>query len=134
MTEKNETFVWIFETMTDIETFRQIALSLPETDEAPHFENRAFRVKKKIFATLNAAANRATLKFSLENQDVFTVISQGAIFPVPNKWGHHGWTHIDLGKADLEMCRDALQTAWCDVAPKAVLAKYPEMLRVDEGL
>lgn len=113
--------------MTDIETFRQMALSLPETDEAPHFENRAFRVKKKIFATLNVAANRATLKFSLENQDVFTAISRGAIFPVPNKWGHHGWPHIDLDKADLEMCWDALQTAWCDVAPKKLLVKYPEI-------
>lgn len=133
MTEKNETFVWIFATMTDIETFRQFALSLPETDEAPHFGNRAFRVKKKIFATLNADANRATLKFSLENQDVFSVISRGAIFPVPNKWGHHGWTHIDLGKADWEMCRDALQTAWCDVAPKALLAKYPELANADES-
>ena len=113
--------------MVSIETFRQFALSLPETDEAPHFENRAFRVKKKIFATLNTAANRATLKFSLENQDVFTVISRGAIFPVPNKWGHHGWTHIALEKAELELCQDALQTAWCEVAPKALRAKYPEL-------
>ena len=113
--------------MVSIEIFRQFALSLPETDEAPHFENRAFRVKKKIFATLNTAANRATLKFSPENQDVFTFISRGAIFPGPNKWGHHGWTHIDLEKAEWELCQDALQTAWCEVAPKALRAKHPEI-------
>lgn len=120
--------------MIEIETFRQFALSLPETDEAPHFEASAFRVKKKIFATLNAAANRATVKFSLENQDVFTAIGKGAVFPVPNKWGHHGWTHIDLQLAEPELCQDALQTAWCEVAPKALLAKYPELVGVDEGL
>lgn len=113
--------------MIDIEIFRQFALSLPETDEAPHFDSVAFRVKKKIFATLNKTHNRATLKFSPENQDVFTVVSQGAIFPVPNKWGHHGWTHIDLEKAAWELCQDALQTAWCEVAPKALLAKHPEL-------
>ena len=111
--------------MIDFHTFRQLALALPETDEAPHFESRAFRVKKKIFATLNAAAGRATLKLSLENQDVFTVISRGAIYPVPNKWGHHGWTHIDLAAADIEMLQDALQTAWHEVAPKSLSAKYP---------
>jgi hypothetical protein len=119
--------------MIEIGTFRQFALSLPETDEAPHFENRAFRVKKKIFATLNVAAHRATVKLSLENQDVFTAVGNGAVFPVPNKWGHHGWTHIALEKAELELCHDALQTAWCEVAPKALLAKYPELGRVDEG-
>ena len=133
MTGKNATFVMIFPDMTDIETFRQFALTLPETDEAPHFENRAFRVKKKIFATLNAAANRATLKFSPENQDVFSAISQGAIFPVPNKWGRHGWTHIDLGKAGWEMCQDAIRTAWCEVAPKSLLAKHPEWSGEDEA-
>ncbi|GAB4498584.1 MAG: hypothetical protein OHK0019_34150 [Saprospiraceae bacterium] len=107
------------------ETFRQLALSLPERDEALHFENRAFRVKKKIFVTLNAAANRATLKFSLENQDVFTAVSNGTIFPAPNQWRHHSWTHIDLEKAEPELCQDALQTAWWEVAPKALRAKYP---------
>jgi len=113
--------------MIETETLRQFALSLPETDEAPHFDSKAFRVKKKIFATLNVAAHRATVKLSLENQDVFTAISKGAVYPVPNKWGHHGWTHIDLEKADWEMCQDALQTAWCEVAPKAILAKHPEL-------
>lgn len=106
--------------------FREFALSLPETDEAPHFEATAFRVKKKIFATLNAAHNRATLKFSLELQDVFTAISKGAIFPVPNKWGRHGWTHINLETAEWELCQDALKTAWYEVAPKALRAMYPD--------
>jgi hypothetical protein len=113
--------------MISQETFRQFALSLPETDEHPHFENTAFRVKKKIFATLNLAKNLATLKFSLENQDVFSAISQGAIFPVPNKWGHHGWTHIDLSKAEWDLCQDAMQCAWCEVAPPKLLAKHPEL-------
>jgi hypothetical protein len=114
--------------MIDIETFRQFALSLPETEEQPHFDNTSFKVKKKIFATLNKAENRATLRFSLENQDVFTVISQGAIFPVPNKWGKYGWTHLDLSKAEWELCQDAIQCAWCEVAPKKLLAQHPGLL------
>ena len=61
--------------MIDISTFCQFALSLPETDEAPHFDSVAFRVKKKIFATLNVQQQRATVKFSPETQEVFTAIS-----------------------------------------------------------
>ena len=113
--------------MIDIETFREFTLSLPETDEAPHFENRAFRVKKKIFVTLNGAQHRATLKFSPEMQDIFSSISKGAIFPVPNKWGHHGWTHLNLETAEWELCQDALRMAWWEVAPKAFRQKYPEI-------
>lgn len=113
--------------MIDAETFRNHALSLPETDEAPHFDKTAFRVKKKIFATLNIAENRATLKFSADDQDIFTAMSQGAIYPVPNKWGHHGWTHIDFSKANLEMCEDALRTAWWEVAPGSLRTKYPDL-------
>lgn len=38
--------------MVTIEQFKQMALGFPETEEAAHFENKAFKVKKKIFATL----------------------------------------------------------------------------------
>ncbi len=113
--------------MIEIENFRAFALSLPEADEAPHFENVAFRVKKKIFATLNAAHHRATLRFSPEMQDIFSAISKGAIFRVPNKWGAHGWTHINLETAEWALCQDALRNAWWEVAPKALRLKYPEM-------
>lgn len=113
--------------MITIESFREFALSLPETDEAPHFENRAFRVKKKIFATLNVAQNRATLKFSPELQDIFSAVSKGTIYPVPNKWGNHGWTHLNLETAEWELCQDALRNAWWEVAPKALRTKHPEI-------
>ena len=113
--------------MISIETFRQFALSLPEADEQPHFDKTSFRVKNKIFATLNKAENRGTLRFSLENQDVFTIISKGAIFPVPNKWGKYGWTNIDLTIAGWELCQDAIRSAWCCVAPHKLLIQHPEL-------
>jgi hypothetical protein len=113
--------------MIDIETFRQFALSLPGTDQAKHFEVVSFRVKKKIFATLNAPEQRATLRFSLEDQDVFSAISQGAVYPVPNKWGKYGWTHVNLQTAAWDLCRDAIQCAWCTVAPPKLLAQHPEL-------
>jgi hypothetical protein len=39
--------------LVSVATVHLLALSFPETDEHPHFERKAFRVKKKIFATLS---------------------------------------------------------------------------------
>ncbi len=118
--------------MIDPVLFRQFALSLPETEEVPHFEIISFRLKKKIFATLNLSERRATLRFKPENQDVFIAISQGVLCRVPNRWGHFGWTHLDLERASWDLCQDALQTAWCDLAPLKLLAKHPELTGPDQ--
>lgn len=113
--------------MLNAETFRNFALSLPNTDEHPHHGLVSFRVNKKVFATLNAPEKRATLRFTLELQDVFCAVGKGSIYPVASKWGKYGWTHISLETGDWEMCQDAIQTAWCTVAPPKLLAKYPEL-------
>jgi predicted DNA-binding protein (MmcQ/YjbR family) len=103
--------------MISIETFRQIALSFPETTEEPHFEKPAFKVAKKIFATMNLAEFRATVKLSESDQDLFCLFDKTIIYPVPNKWGKQGWTHINLKTATEEMYREALTAAYCEVAP-----------------
>jgi predicted DNA-binding protein (MmcQ/YjbR family) len=103
--------------MVSIETFRQIALSFPETTEEPHFEKPAFKVAKKIFATMNLVEFRATVKLSESDQDLFCLFDKKIIYPVPNKWGKQGWTQINLIIATEEMYRAALTAAYCEVAP-----------------
>lgn len=58
--------------MVTIETFRKLALSFPEAVEQPHFHKTSFRVKKKIFATMDEKEKRVVLKFSLVDQSVFS--------------------------------------------------------------
>lgn len=118
--------------MLNAATFRQLALALPETDEAPHHKIISFRVKKKVFATLNAHAGRGTVRLSPENRPVFAAISRGAIYPVPNKWGNFGWTHVDLATVEMEICKDALQMAWWETAPPKLQAKYEAFFMPDE--
>jgi predicted DNA-binding protein (MmcQ/YjbR family) len=101
--------------MVSIKTFRQIALSFEGTAEEPHFEKTSFRVKKKIFATLNEKENRATIKLSLTEQDLFCVYDKDVMYPVPNKWGKQGWTHINLKTIPKEMCEDALKIAYFQI-------------------
>jgi predicted DNA-binding protein (MmcQ/YjbR family) len=86
--------------------------------EAPHFEKTSFRVKKKIFVTYDAATNRACLKFSEADQDIFSLIDSKVIYPVPHKWGKQGWTFFELDRLEDEVLKDALTTAYCEVAPK----------------
>ncbi len=111
------------------ENFRETALSFPETTEQPHFEKPSFRIGKKIFATLDLQKNRACIKLSEKDQDIFSLADTTIIFPVPNKWGKQGWTFIDLQQVDPELFREALKTAYCEVAPKPLADKVQQLLK-----
>ena len=108
---------------------RQIALSFPETTEQPNFDKTSFKVGKKIFATLNVPQQRATLKLSANDQDLFTIYDPTIIYPVPNKWGKQGWTQIDLTRVPEEMLADALVAAYCEVAPPKLTAEFMAQLK-----
>lgn len=103
--------------MVSIATFRKLALSFPEVTEERHYEKLSFRVKKKIFATYDEVNNRACIKLSEIDQDVFSSVDKTIIFPVSNKWGKQGWTLIELKKIHKDLFSDALTTAYCEVAP-----------------
>jgi predicted DNA-binding protein (MmcQ/YjbR family) len=104
--------------MVSINTFKKIALALEHVSEKPHFDKTSFNVNKKIFATLNEVENRATIRLSLLDQDVFCLYDKNVMYPVPNKWGKHGWTHINLKTIPKAMCQDALHTAYLCVSTK----------------
>lgn len=103
--------------MVTLDTFKKIALTLPGSTEEPHFEKTSFRVKGKIFATYDQKANRASIKLSEIDQDVFSSVDNSIIFPVDNKWGRQGWTIIELGKVTKALFADALKAAYREVAP-----------------
>jgi hypothetical protein len=103
--------------MVSNETIRKLALSFPETDENPHFERKAFRVKKKIFATLSEKDRTLSLKLTLIDQSVFCAIDPAIIYPVPGGWGRMGFTFVNLKKVKKALLKDALTTAYCTVAP-----------------
>ena len=109
--------------MVDIETFRTMALSFPETSEQPHFEKTSFRIGKKIFASYDEKKKQACLKLSVADQDLFSVFDATVIFPVPNKWGQQGWTFVNIEKVPEAMFSDALKSAYCEVAPKKLAAQ-----------
>ena len=102
--------------------FRQLALFFPETTEAPHFERNSFRVKGKIFATLDSKNKQACLKLSEIDQNVFSTAGPSIIHAVGNKWGKQGWTFVNLARVGIELFKDALTCAYCEVAPISLSA------------
>ena len=109
--------------MITIGTLRKVALSLPGTSEEPHFEKTSFRIGKKIFATYDAKNNRACLKLTAAEQDLFSLYDKTIIYPIPNKWGKMGWTFIELSKVNKATCLDALKIAYDLVATKTPIKK-----------
>lgn len=96
--------------------FREMALSFQGTEEAAHFDRRAFKITgKRIYATLHEESQTANLKLSETDQSVFSAIDKKAIYPVANKWGLQGWTTFELRNIPNEIMLDALDTAHKEV-------------------
>jgi predicted DNA-binding protein (MmcQ/YjbR family) len=104
--------------MVTISQFRKFALSFPGANEQPHFEKISFRIGKKIFATFDKTDKRACLKLSEMDQDLFGCFDNNIFYPVANKWGKQGWTFVEMNKVRVDMFKDALTAAYCEVAPK----------------
>ena len=102
------------------------ALSLPEASEEPHFEKNSYRVKKKIFVTVNAAEDFFVVKLTDLQQSVFCKWDESACHPVPNKWGLQGWTRVYFEKVELEFLKDIVKTSYSNVAPKKLVDQIPD--------
>ena len=105
----------IIVSMITSNTFREMALSFPGTEENPHFDRTAFRVSgSKIFATMHERSNSANFKFSISDQFVFCQYDNEAVYPVKNKWGDKGWTTFKLDLVPKELVLSALEAAYSE--------------------
>ena len=105
--------------MSDVESLRRIALSLPEAYEQDHFGGPSWRVAKKIFATAAPDKNRATLKLDRDRQMILFDVRPDTFSPAV--WGALTWTYVALGRIDDGELADLVKAAWRQVAPKGLL-------------
>lgn len=107
---------------------QKLALAFDQAEEKPHFEKTSFRVRNKIFATLDKGKRRLVVKLSDVDQSVFSSIDRIAVYPVPGGSGKQGWTIIELKQVKKSLVIDALTTSYINVAPKKLADKYlPEV-------
>lgn len=98
-------------------TFFKLGLALVGVHAKSHKTIVRFYANNKVMASLNAPEKRATVKLSVQQQDLFCLYDKTIMYPVPNKWGKLGWTHINLSLATKEMVKEALQEAWRATLP-----------------
>jgi predicted DNA-binding protein (MmcQ/YjbR family) len=91
------------------------ALALPNAVQLPHFEKKSYRIKKKIFATLDVSKNRLVVKLSDVDQSVFCSHNPEIIYPLPNAWSKQGYTIIEMKKVRKDLCREALRVSYENV-------------------
>ena len=102
---------------------RRLALALPETSESAHMNRPDFRVRGKIFATLNPDEQCTVVKLTSGDQQMRVETEPLVFAPVPSKWGLQGWTTINLALSDEVALQSALLAAWSAVAPKSLVAR-----------
>ncbi|HEX8517170.1 MAG TPA: MmcQ/YjbR family DNA-binding protein [Bacteroidia bacterium] len=104
--------------MISITELRKVALCFEGAVEQPHIELSSFRVRNKIFATLDEKNKRVCLMLSKEEQSVFCAYDKTVMYPVPNKWGLNGATYADLATVPKPMLKDALNLAYLRASEK----------------
>lgn len=104
--------------MLSPQKFRELALAFNNVEEQPHFHRQSFRVKKKIFATLDEEKHTATLKLPEAEQSVFCKANAEHIRPATGAWGRQGWTIFELKHLPRTLVADALAMAYDAVSGK----------------
>jgi hypothetical protein len=90
---------------------RELALSLENASEAPHFDRVAFRTPRRIFATLARSGVDLNFMFDHEQQKHFCAAAPEALAPVAGGWGRMGATRCDLKAIDAATFTAALKAA-----------------------
>lgn len=97
-------------------TFTEMALSFPGTEQTPHFDRTGFRVTgKRMFTTYLPTNNTANVFLTPSEQKIFCRMHPVGIYPVPNKWGEKGATTFELNKVPKELVMEALLSAYNNI-------------------
>ncbi|MBK7705815.1 MAG: MmcQ/YjbR family DNA-binding protein [Acidobacteria bacterium] len=107
-----------------VEKVRELALGFEESVELPHFHLTSFRIRKKIFATIDVEKRLAMISLTPVEQSLF--VDDDTIYPVPNAWGAKGATYFEIGRVRPEVFKDALRVAYRGKAPAKLAEKYQD--------
>ena len=103
------------------ETVRRLALSLPETAEAPHHDMTSFRVRGKIFATMPPEGG--LLHVFLPEDEVTSYCAEYPSSVEELWWGKKlSGCRVVLRHAESSLVREMLAESWRRKAPKSLLA------------
>jgi len=95
--------------------FRSVALAQFEAVEQVHMGHPDFRVRGKIFATLDKEEERGMVKLTPEQQAGFVRAEPKVYSPASGAWGRQGCTMVQLSLAKEASLQRAMKLAWSNV-------------------
>lgn len=105
--------------MVTLDQVREIALGLPEAEEAPHHDMPSFRVRGKIFATL---PDPARLNVMLASGEVPLAVAMSKRAVAELWWGKQlSGVTVNLRLASRTVVSELLEQAWRRRAPKMLI-------------
>jgi hypothetical protein len=96
---------------------------LPEFEERETWEHPTFRVRDRMFGSMDADGTSATFKASVEEQRAL-VAADPATFGVPAYVGKHGWVQVDLARVDPAELHEIAVEAWLRTAPRRTVRAW----------
>ncbi|MGC3958612.1 MAG: MmcQ/YjbR family DNA-binding protein [Verrucomicrobiota bacterium] len=103
-----------------IEEFRAAALKVPGAVEAAHMDHPDFRVKGKIFASLDYPdEDWGMVKLTPTQQRMFMKEAPEMFSPCAGAWGKAGSTSVHLAAAKKRILGRALRAAAQNIAKKS---------------
>lgn len=92
--------------------FRELVLGLDGAIEGAHMGHPDFRATGRIFASLQADDQHATLKLAPDEQRALLASHPDVFSPAAGAWGRQGWTRVRLAVATRTIVRPAVLLAW----------------------
>lgn len=111
------------------DTFRRLALELPEMVEGTHMSKLDFRVGGRIFATLGRPNEEwGMVALRPQEQEVLMGAEPVVYRPIPGGWGKRGCTFVNLAEVDEVSLRSALLMAWRGKAAKRLVVRHAALV------
>jgi hypothetical protein len=103
-----------------IDPIRNLALSLPEVTEQPHFDYSSFRVRGRIFVTVPPDQRHLHVFVAEPRREV--ALALHATFIEKLFWGGKVvGVRVNLAQANAAAVKNLVRQAWEDKAPKRLL-------------
>jgi hypothetical protein len=108
--------------VSDLESARSFALSLPGAAEQPHFDMASFRVRGKIFATVPPGGE--LLHVFVDEAEVRACAAENPAAFEPLRWGQRiRGLRVRLAAVPAGRVAELLAEAWRRKAPRRLLAE-----------